>query len=71
MCEILINQLTQKHRAVSSGCSGRAPRPSDATGTRQSDRARSKTRSRPLIRGLDGTSPLRVVVIARGLRRSE
>ena len=52
------------------GCSGHAPRPSDATGARQSDRARSKTRSRPPIRGLDGTS-LRVVVVARGLRRSE
>ena len=25
--EIFINQLTQKHRARSSGCSGRVPRP--------------------------------------------
>ena len=70
MCEIFSNHLTQKHRALSSGCSGRVPRPYDATEARQSDRARSKTRSRPPIRGLDGTS-LRVVVVARGLRRSE
>ena len=50
--EIFINRLTQKHRARSSGCSGRVPRPSGATEARRSDRARTKTRSRPPIRGL-------------------
>ena len=50
--EIFINQLTQKHRALSSGCSGRALRSSGATEAHRSDRARTKTRSRPPIRGL-------------------
>lgn len=27
VCEIFSNQLTQKHRALSPGCSGRVPRP--------------------------------------------
>ena len=50
--EIFINQLTQKHRALSSGCSGRALRSSGATEAHRSDRARTKTRSKPPIRGL-------------------
>ena len=41
--EILLNQLTQKHRARSSGCSGRVPRPCGATEARRSDLARTKT----------------------------
>ena len=50
--EIFINQLTQKHRARSSGCSGREVRSSGATEAHRSDRARTKTRSKPPIRGL-------------------
>ena len=51
--EIFINQLKQKHRARSSGCSGRVPRPCGATEARRSDLARiNKTRSRPPISGL-------------------
>ena len=50
--EIFTNQLTQKHRALSCGCASRVPRSSDTTEARRSDRARTKTHSRPPIRGL-------------------
>ena len=50
--EIFINQLTQKHRARSSGCFGRVLRPCGAMEARRSDLARTKTRSRPPISGL-------------------